>query len=51
MARQFGFETEYAYISDSLRRFPSGRRLVKSAYNPGFAAAVHYPLVGSMARS
>ncbi|MGF1538404.1 MAG: bifunctional demethylmenaquinone methyltransferase/2-methoxy-6-polyprenyl-1,4-benzoquinol methylase UbiE [Elainellaceae cyanobacterium] len=48
VARQFGFETEYAYINDSLRRFPSDRRQIELAYDAGFAAAVHYPLVGGM---
>ncbi len=48
VARQFGLETEYAYISDSLRRFPTGDRQVELAYEAGFAAAVHYKMVGGM---
>ncbi|MGF1512512.1 MAG: bifunctional demethylmenaquinone methyltransferase/2-methoxy-6-polyprenyl-1,4-benzoquinol methylase UbiE [Elainellaceae cyanobacterium] len=48
VARQFGLETEYAYISDSLRRFPTGDRQIELAYDAGFTAAVHYPMVGSM---
>lgn len=48
VARQFGLESEYAYISDSLRRFPTGDRQVELAQKAGFAAAVHYTMVGGM---
>lgn len=47
-ARQFGLESEYAYISDSLRRFPTGDRQVELARAAGFDAATHYTLVGGM---
>ncbi|MEO0406723.1 MAG: bifunctional demethylmenaquinone methyltransferase/2-methoxy-6-polyprenyl-1,4-benzoquinol methylase UbiE [Cyanobacteria bacterium P01_A01_bin.135] len=47
-ARQFGLASEYAYISDSLRRFPTGDRQVELARGAGFASAVHHPLMGGM---
>jgi len=48
VARQFGLESEYAYISDSLRRFPTGDRQIELAQKAGFTAAVHYTMVGGM---
>lgn len=35
---------EYAYISPSLDRFPTGKEQVKLARSAGFSAATHYPI-------
>lgn len=47
-ARDFGLTDEYAYISPSLDRFPTGTEQVKLAYEAGFSHAVHYPIAGGM---
>ena len=44
MAQQFGLTEEYAYISPSLERFPTGEEQEKLALNAGFTAATHYPI-------
>ncbi len=43
-----GLEAEYAYIADSLARFPAGKTQERLAQAAGFARARHYPLVGGM---
>lgn len=47
-ASRYGLTEEYAYISPSLDRFPSGARQIQIALEVGFASAVHYPIVGGM---
>ncbi|BAZ51074.1 bifunctional demethylmenaquinone methyltransferase/2-methoxy-6-polyprenyl-1,4-benzoquinol methylase UbiE [Nostoc ellipsosporum NOK] len=48
MAERMGLKEEYAYISPSLDRFPTGREQVKLAREVGFASATHYPLMNDM---
>ncbi|MBH8562869.1 bifunctional demethylmenaquinone methyltransferase/2-methoxy-6-polyprenyl-1,4-benzoquinol methylase UbiE [Nostoc sp. CENA67] len=48
MAERMGLKEEYAYISPSLDRFPTGKEQVKLAREVGFASATHYPLVNDM---
>jgi demethylmenaquinone methyltransferase/2-methoxy-6-polyprenyl-1,4-benzoquinol methylase len=47
-ARYFGLTDEYAYISPSLDRFPSGKEQVKLAREAGFTTAIHYPIASGM---
>lgn len=47
-AERFGLSEEYAYISPSVDRFPSGARQVALAKAAGFADAIHYPIAGGM---
>jgi demethylphylloquinol methyltransferase len=47
-AQQFGLTEEYAYITPSLERFPSGSEQIKLAYQAGFVEAIHYPIAGGM---
>jgi demethylmenaquinone methyltransferase/2-methoxy-6-polyprenyl-1,4-benzoquinol methylase len=46
-AQRLGLTEEYAYISPSLERFPTGREQVSLAQNAGFTAT-HYPIAGGM---
>jgi demethylphylloquinol methyltransferase len=46
-AERLGLTEEYAYISPSLERFPTGREQVSLAQKAGFAAT-HYPIAGGM---
>jgi demethylmenaquinone methyltransferase/2-methoxy-6-polyprenyl-1,4-benzoquinol methylase len=48
VAQQLGLTEEYAYISPSLDRFPTGREQVELARKAGFAAPIHYPIVNGM---
>ncbi len=48
VAQQLGLTEEYAYISPSLDRFPTGREQVELARQAGFAAPTHYPIAGGM---
>jgi ubiquinone/menaquinone biosynthesis methyltransferase len=48
LATQFGLSDEYAYISPSLDRFPTGSEQVGLAYQAGFAHAVHYAIAAGM---
>jgi demethylphylloquinol methyltransferase len=48
VAKNFGLTTEYAYISPSLERFPSGREQVELALQVGFQLATHYPIANDM---
>lgn len=48
VAQNMGLTAEYAYISPSLERFPTGREQVKFAYQAGFNVATHYPIAGGM---
>lgn len=47
-AQSFGLTEEYAYISPSLERFPTGVEQVKLAQDAGFVNAVHYPIANGM---
>ena len=47
-AERFGLSEEYAYISPSVDRFPSGSRQVELAKAAGFTEAIHYPVAGGM---
>lgn len=47
-AQQCGLTDEYAYISPSLERFPSGTEQVQLAQTAGFATATHYSLAGGL---
>lgn len=45
-AESLGLKQEYAYISPSLDRFPTGREQVDLAQQAGFAQVTHYPIAG-----
>ncbi len=47
MAQNLGLTEEYAYISPSLDRFPTGREQVNLANNAGFLPT-HYPIANGM---
>ncbi|MGK7934674.1 MAG: bifunctional demethylmenaquinone methyltransferase/2-methoxy-6-polyprenyl-1,4-benzoquinol methylase UbiE [Xenococcaceae cyanobacterium] len=47
-AKKLNMTEEYAYISPSLDRFPTGDEQVKLAQQTGFTSAIHYPLAGGM---
>jgi demethylmenaquinone methyltransferase/2-methoxy-6-polyprenyl-1,4-benzoquinol methylase len=46
LARQAGLESEYAYLEDSLRRFPTGAEQEALALAAGFSSARHRLLAG-----
>lgn len=48
LAKQMGLKEEYAYISPSLERFPTGKELLEIARQVGFASATHYPIANGM---
>lgn len=48
LAQHFELGADYAYIADSLARFPRGPEQVKLAHCAGFEQAVHYPLAAGM---
>ncbi|NWF62074.1 MAG: bifunctional demethylmenaquinone methyltransferase/2-methoxy-6-polyprenyl-1,4-benzoquinol methylase UbiE [Fischerella sp.] len=48
IAQHLGLKEEYAYISPSLDRFPSGQKQVEIARQVGFAAATHYTIANDM---
>lgn len=48
MARQRGLTAEYAYISPSLDRFPTGEAQVNLAQQAGFTNCTHYPIANDM---
>ncbi|MBD2772870.1 bifunctional demethylmenaquinone methyltransferase/2-methoxy-6-polyprenyl-1,4-benzoquinol methylase UbiE [Iningainema tapete] len=48
IAHQMGVKEEYAYISPSLDRFPTGIEQVEIARQVGFATATHYPIANGM---
>lgn len=47
-AQQLGLTEEYAYISPSLDRFPTGQQQVELARQAGFVAPTHYPIAEGM---
>ena len=48
VAQQIGLTEEYAYISPSLDRFPTGTEQVELARQAGFTTTTHYPIAGGM---
>lgn len=48
MAESLGLKEEYAYISPSLDRFPTGDQQVALAQQAGFTQVVHYPIAGGV---
>lgn len=48
MANNLGLTEEYAYISPSLDRFPTGTQQVELAREAGFAKATHYAIANGM---
>ncbi len=48
MAESLGLKQEYAYISPSLDRFPTGDQQVVLARQAGFAHVTHYPIAGGI---
>ncbi|MBE9191745.1 bifunctional demethylmenaquinone methyltransferase/2-methoxy-6-polyprenyl-1,4-benzoquinol methylase UbiE [Gloeocapsopsis crepidinum LEGE 06123] len=48
LARQLGLTEEYAYISPSLERFPTGQEQIKLAQQVGFTEVTHYPIANGM---
>jgi len=47
-AEQFGIPEHYAYLEDSLQRFPTGPQQEALARQAGFSAARHRPLAGGL---
>jgi demethylphylloquinol methyltransferase len=48
IANNLGLKEEYAYISPSLDRFPTGNEQREIARQVGFATATHYPIANGM---
>ncbi|WP_414528165.1 bifunctional demethylmenaquinone methyltransferase/2-methoxy-6-polyprenyl-1,4-benzoquinol methylase UbiE [Nodularia chucula] len=48
IAQRMGLKEEYAYISPSLDRFPTGQEQVELASQVGFTSATHYPIANDM---
>lgn len=48
MAESLGLKQEYAYISPSLDRFPTGEQQVTLARQVGFSRVTHYPIAGGI---
>jgi demethylphylloquinol methyltransferase len=48
MAEYMGLKEEYAYISPSLDRFPTGDEQKQLAIQAGFASVTHYPIANGM---
>ncbi|NEO57434.1 MAG: bifunctional demethylmenaquinone methyltransferase/2-methoxy-6-polyprenyl-1,4-benzoquinol methylase UbiE [Okeania sp. SIO3B5] len=48
VARNLDLTQEYAYISPSLTKFPTGQEQEVIAYQAGFVNAKHYPIAGGM---
>jgi demethylmenaquinone methyltransferase/2-methoxy-6-polyprenyl-1,4-benzoquinol methylase len=48
VAQQFNLTEEYAYLTPSLERFPTGDEQVNLARKAGFARATHYAIAGGM---
>jgi demethylmenaquinone methyltransferase/2-methoxy-6-polyprenyl-1,4-benzoquinol methylase len=47
-AKTFGLTDEYAYITPSLEKFPTGKEQIELAKNAGFSQAIHYSIAGGM---
>ena len=48
IAQHMGLKEEYAYISPSLDRFPTGQEQVELARQVGFTLVTHYPIANDM---
>lgn len=48
VAQHLGLTEEYAYISPSLDRFPTGPQQVELAHKAGFSTAIHYHIAEGM---
>jgi demethylmenaquinone methyltransferase/2-methoxy-6-polyprenyl-1,4-benzoquinol methylase len=48
IATNLGLKDEYAYISPSLDRFPSGKEQIELACQAGFVDVTHYPIANDM---
>ena len=48
IATNLGLKDEYAYISPSLDRFPTGKEQIELAIEAGFMNATHYPIANGM---
>ncbi len=48
IAKQMGLKEEYAYISPSLDRFPTGQEQIELARQVGFTLVTHYPIANDM---
>ena len=48
MATNLGLKDEYAYISPSLDRFPTGKEQIELAHQVGFVDVTHYPIANGM---
>ncbi|MDP5338415.1 MAG: bifunctional demethylmenaquinone methyltransferase/2-methoxy-6-polyprenyl-1,4-benzoquinol methylase UbiE [Nodularia sp. (in: cyanobacteria)] len=48
IAQHLGLKEEYAYISPSLDRFPTGQEQVELARQVGFTLVTHYPIANDM---
>lgn len=48
LADRMGLCEEYAYLTPSLDRFPTGAQQVVLSYQASFSHAVHYPIAGGM---
>jgi demethylmenaquinone methyltransferase/2-methoxy-6-polyprenyl-1,4-benzoquinol methylase len=48
VADHLGLTEEYAYISSSLDRFPTGQEQQELACQAGFSTAIHYPIANGM---
>jgi demethylmenaquinone methyltransferase/2-methoxy-6-polyprenyl-1,4-benzoquinol methylase len=48
IATNLGLKEEYAYISPSLERFPTGKEQIELARQVGFANVTHYPIANGM---
>jgi demethylphylloquinol methyltransferase len=48
IATNLGLKDEYAYISPSLDRFPTGKEQIELAHQAGFVNATHYPITNGM---
>ena len=48
IAQQLRLTEEYAYISPSLDRFPTGQEQVELARQAGFTTVTHYPIASDM---
>lgn len=47
-AQRFGLTQEYAYITPSLERFPTGEEQVELSKRAGFDRAIHYQIAGGI---
>jgi demethylphylloquinol methyltransferase len=48
IANRMGLKEEYAYISPSLDRFPTGQEQIELARQVGFTLVTHYPIANDM---